>query len=403
MKTGKIGISKRIASLGTENAFVVLKEVTDLAAQGKKIMNFCIGQPDFKTPKHICDAAKHAIDTGKHGYTPSAGIPELRESAARFFSRTRNLSYTADDVVIGCGGKPFIWYSIFATTDPGQGHEIIYPNPGFPIYESMIRALGAVPVPLFLREARNFSFDVEELRSKVTRKTKMLILNSPHNPTGGVLSRAELEEIAKICLDHNIWVYGDEIYSNLVFDAPFASIASVEGMQDRTIVVDCVSKTYAMTGWRIGYMANRILSQYITRLVTNSDSCAAYPNQLAAVEALEGSQAEIEEMRTIFKERRDIIVPGLNRIEGITCKIPGGAFYVWPNVTEACTLSKCKDSEEFRKKLLYEAGVACLADTHFGPRVPDEGQHLRISYASSAEELKEGMARIDDFMRKIKR
>ncbi|MBN1551348.1 pyridoxal phosphate-dependent aminotransferase [bacterium] len=399
MKSLKDNISVRMNELGTENAFVVLKEVNELIAKGKKIMNFCIGQPDFKTPKHICDAAKQAIDDGLHGYTPSAGIPELRKAAAQFFSQTRKIEYRPEDVVVACGGKPFIWYTIFATTDPGKQHEVIFPNPGFPIYQSMIKGLGAVPVPLYLKEEKNFNFNIEELRAKITPNTRLLILNSPHNPTGGVLSIKELEQIAQICIDNDIWVYSDEVYSKLVYDAPFASIACVEGMKDRTVVVDCASKTYAMTGWRIGYMANSMLADHITRLVTNSDSCAPYPNQMAVREALTGSQAEVNEMVRIFRERRDIIVPGLNKIRGITCKRPGGAFYVWPNVTEACQITGCKDSEEFRKRLLYDAGVACLADIHFGPRVPGEGQHIRFSYASSAEDIQEGLARIEKFMK----
>ncbi|MBN1356577.1 pyridoxal phosphate-dependent aminotransferase [bacterium] len=400
MTLAKGTVSERMGGLGTENAFVVLKEVNDLIAQGKKIMNFCIGQPDFKTPKHICDAAKEAIDNGLHGYTPSSGIPALRKAAAQYFTSTRGLDYTADDIVIACGGKPFIWYTIFAVTDPGKGHEVIFPNPGFPIYESMIKGMGAVPVPLYLREDKNFNFNIGELREKITPRTKLLILNSPHNPTGGVLSKAELEEIADICIKNDIWVYADEVYSNLVFDAPFASIASVPGMKDRTVVVDCASKTYAMTGWRIGYMANTVLAPHITRLVTNSDSCAPHPNQVAVAAALTGPQAEVQEMARIFRERRDIIVPGLNAIPGISCRKPGGAFYVWPNVTDACRLTGCKDSEAFRIRLLYEAGVACLADIHFGPRVPDEGQHIRFSYASSADDIREGLSRIVQFMEK---
>lgn len=397
------GLSDRITSLGTENAFVVLKEVNELLSQGKKIKNFCIGQPDFKTPKHICDAAKDAIDAGKHGYTASNGIPELRESVATFFTESRQVPYSPEEIVIACGGKPFIWYSIFATTDPGQGDEVIFPMPGFPIYESMIKALQAVPVPIHLRESKNFNFDINELKEKITPKTKLLILNSPHNPTGGVLSRQELTEIAALCKKHDIWVYSDEIYSKLVFDKPFASIATVPGMKNRTIVVDCASKTYAMTGWRIGYMGNPVLAEYIGRLVTNTDSCAPYPNQLAVVAALTGPQAEIQEMVHIFKERREVIVAGLNKIPGITCKTPGGAFYVWPNVTEACKITGCDDAEVFRKRVLHEAGVACLADIHFGSRVPGDGQHIRFSYASSAEDIRDGLNRISEFMRKNKR
>jgi aspartate aminotransferase len=392
-------LSERISGLGTENAFVVLKEVNELIAQGRKILNFCIGQPDFKTPKHICDAAKYAIDTGLHGYTASAGIPELRKAAAKFFTHTRDIPYAPDDIVIGCGGKPFIWYTIFATTDYGKGDEVIFPNPGFPIYESMIKGQGAVPVPLYLRESKNFNFDIDELRQKISPRTRLLILNSPHNPTGGVLSREELAEIADICIKNDIWVYADEVYSQLVYDAPFASIASIPGMKDRTIVVDCASKTYAMTGWRIGYMANAKLAAHITRLVTNSDSCAPHANQWAVADALNGSQAEAIEMVRVFKERRGVIVPGLNKISGINCLNPGGAFYVWPNVTKACEMLGCKDSEEFRKLLLHEVGVAVLADIHFGPRVPGEGQHIRFSYASSSDDIREALARIDDYIR----
>jgi len=397
-----LSVSDRMRNLGTENAFVVLKEVNDLIAQGKRIKNFCIGQPDFKTPKRICDAAKQAIDDGRHGYTPSAGIPELRSSVANFFSKTRGIPYTPDDVVIGCGGKPFIWYSIFAVTNPGMEEEVIYPNPGFPIYESMIKGLQAVPIPLFIRESKNFSFDIEELKSKISSKTRLLILNSPHNPTGGVLSAGILKQIASICRERDIWIYSDEVYSNMVYDKPFESIASVPGMKDRVILVDCSSKTFAMTGWRIGYMANPALASDFTRLVTNSDSCAPHPNQAAVVEALEGPQSEIKEMVQIFKDRRDLIVRGLNQIPGISCKKPGGAFYVWPNVTAACKMIGCQDSEEFRKRLLHEGEVACLSDIHFGMRVPDDGQHIRFSYASSAEDIMEGLSRLEAFINKNK-
>lgn len=391
-------LSDRIRSLGTENAFVVLKEVNELKAQGKDIKNFCIGQPDFPTPKNICEAAKDAIDKGFHGYTPSPGIPELRKAAARFFSETRGVAIEPDWVVVGCGGKPFISHSIFCTTEYGKGHEVIFPNPGFPIYESMIRGNGAVPVPLYLRESKGFNFDIAELASKITDRTRLLILNSPHNPTGGVLSRAELAEIAKLCVKHDIWVYADEVYSQMVYDGRFESIVTEPGMQDRTILVDCASKTFAMTGWRIGYMANRLLAGHVSTLITNSDSCAPHMNQKAVAAGIEGPQDDVQNMVRTFKERREVIVDGLNTLPGFKCLKPGGAFYVWPNVTEACKLAGVKDSEEFRKLLLHEAGVACLADIHFGPRVPDEGQHIRFSYASSTEDIKEGIDRIRKLM-----
>lgn len=393
-------ISKRISELGTENAFVVLNEVKQMQAQGQDVLNFCIGQPDFCTPDNVCDAALEAVKGCKHGYTPSNGIPALREASAKMFTETRGVSVSPDDVVIACGGKPFIWYSIFTLTDHGAGDEVIFPNPGFPIYQSMIRGLGAVPVPLFIREANNLNFSVDELAEKITPNTRMLILNSPHNPTGGVLSRNELEAIAELCIKHDIWVYSDEVYSRISFDAPFESIASVPGMQERTVMVDCASKTYSMTGWRVGYMANTQLAPYITRLVTNSDSCAPYISQEAVVEAMTGDQSAVENMVSRYKERRDIFIEGFKSIPGISCHKPGGAIYLWPNVTEACKITGCKDSEEFRKRLLKEHNVACLADIHFGPRVPGEGQHLRFSCASAALEIREGLERMNAFVQK---
>ncbi|HPQ39587.1 MAG TPA: pyridoxal phosphate-dependent aminotransferase [bacterium] len=393
-------ISNRISELGTENAFVVLNEVKQMQARGIEVLNFCIGQPDFCTPENICNAAKAAIDACKHGYTPSNGIPELRKAAAGMFSETRNVAVAPEDVVIACGGKPFIWYSIYALTDHGQGDEVIYPNPGFPIYQSMIKGLGAVPVPLYLRESNHLNFTVDDLRKAISPRTRMLILNSPHNPTGSVLSRSELEAIAEICIENDIWVYSDEVYSRISFDAPFESIASVPGMLERTVMVDCASKTYSMTGWRVGYMANRKLAPHITRLVTNSDSCAPYISQEAVVEAMTGDQTDIENMVARYKRRRDVFIDGFKEIPGIQCHKPGGAIYIWPNITEACKITGCRDSEEFRRRLLEEHHVACLADIHFGPRVPGEGQHVRFSCASAAVEIREGLERINAFIRK---
>jgi aspartate/methionine/tyrosine aminotransferase len=393
-------LSDRMLNLRTENAFVVLQAVNKLIAKGEDVLSFCIGQPDFDTPKNVRFAGMKAIAEGKTGYTPSPGIPELRRAAAEMFRATRGIPVEPDHVVIATGGKPFIGYTIFAVTDYGRGHEVIYPMPGFPIYESQIRAQGAVPVPLPLLERKNFSFDIDALAEKITENTRLLILNSPHNPTGGVLGRSELEQIAELCIANDIWVYSDEVYSNLVYDAEFQSIASIPGMYERTVVVHCVSKTYAMTGWRIGYMANPTLAPHVATQVTNTESCAPHMNQWAAVEALTGPQDDAEAMRLTFLERRDLIVSGLNEIAGFRCKMPGGAFYVWPNVTEACRMVGAEDSEELRKMLLYEAKVAVLADIHFGPRVPGEGQHIRLSYASSKETILRGLDRIDDFMKK---
>jgi aspartate/methionine/tyrosine aminotransferase len=396
-----LSISRRSRELGTENAFVVLGEVAKLQAEGKDIVSFCIGQPDFPTPDHIRLAGIKAITEGKTGYTPSPGIPQLREAVAAYFTRTRGVTVVPDEVVCGCGGKPFIGYTILSVVDPGEGHEVVYPNPGFPIYEAQIKAHGGVPVPLPLREARGFNFDIEELKRKITAKTRLLILCSPGNPTGNLLKEAELAEIAKICSAYdNLWIYSDEVYSGLVYDGAFKSIAAMPGMRERTIIADSASKTYSMTGWRIGYAANGALAPVFTRWVTNTDSCPPHPNQWAVVEALNASQAPSEHMRDVFLTRRDRIVAGLNAIPGFTCQTPGGAFYVWPNVTDACRRVGAASSEALRKRLLHEAGVAVLADIHFGTPVEGEGQHIRFSYASSLPAIDDGLARIADFMKK---
>jgi aspartate aminotransferase len=392
-------LSQRSSALGTENAFVVLAEVTALQRAGRDIISFCIGQPDFPTPVNIQDAAVKAIREGRHGYTPSNGIPELREAIAREVNRMRGLNVSADDVVVGSGAKPFIAYAILSTTDFGTGDEVIYPNPGFPIYESQIVANGALPVPIHLRESRDFAFDPNELEAKITAKTRLLILNSPHNPTGASLRPADLGAIAEILGRHpQIWVYSDEIYSRLCYDGEFASLAALPGMLERTIISDGASKTWAMTGWRLGYVANRALAPVFTRWITNTDSCASQISQWAALEAITGPQDDAEAMRRSFLERRDLIVALLNQVPGISCKTPGGAFYAWPNVTEACKRTGCADSEEFRKRLLNEAGVAVLADIHFGRRVPGDGQHVRFSYAASPAAIRAGIERIATFI-----
>ena len=397
-------LSRRADALGTENAFVVLAEVNRLIREGRDIVSFCIGQPDFPTPTHIQDAAVDAIRGGRHGYTPSAGIDELRAAAARSMAALRGIEIAPDDVVVGAGAKPFIAYAIASVTDHGAGDEVIYPVPGFPIYESQIGALGAVPVALPLREARGFAFDPDELAARITPRTKLLILNTPHNPTGGLLSAADLEAIAEVLRRHpQVWVYADEIYSRLVYDngdGAFRSIAALPGMQERTIISDGASKTYAMTGWRIGFTANRALAPVFTRWITNTESCASQISQWAAVAALNGPQDDAETMRHRFHARRDLIVPLLNEVPGFRCATPGGAFYAWPNVPEACARIGARDSEELRRRLLHEAGVAVLADIHFGARVEGDGQHIRFSYAASEAAIEAGVARIADFMRK---
>src|SRR5512140_2203682 len=394
-------LSRRAESLGTENAFVVLAEVNALARQGRDIVSFCIGQPDFPTPENVQDAAIGAIRGGRHGYTPSAGIDELRAAAAKDMGARRGLAFQPDDVVVGAGAKPFIAYAIASVTDYGAGDEVIYPVPGFPIYESQITANGAIPVPIYLRESRDFAFDPAELEAKISAKTRLLILNTPHNPTGGMLRSADLDAIADILARHpQIWVFADEIYSRLAYAGPFDSLASRPGMLERTIICDGASKTWAMTGWRIGFAANRVLAPVFTRWITNTDSCASHISQWAALEAVTGPQEAADEMRASFLARRDLIVALLNGVPGISCKVPGGAFYAWPNVTEACQRTGCADSEVFRKRLLAEAGVAVLADIHFGRRVPGDGQHIRFSYAASPAQIEEGIARLDAFIRR---
>jgi aspartate/methionine/tyrosine aminotransferase len=394
-----VEISARTLNLGTENAFVVLKEVNELLAKGRDIVNFCIGQPDFDTPDYIKQAAIEALENGKTGYTASAGIPELREAVAAYLSETRNIEVKPESVVIANGAKPFIGYTILSTTDHGKGDEVLYPNPGFPIYESLIKEYGAVPVPLPLLEGMGYAFDIDYMESKINDRTRLLILNSPHNPTGGVLSRETLEEISEVVKRYdNLWVFSDEPYSRMTEDGEFTSIASIPGMQERTILVDGVSKTYAMTGWRIGYASNMKLAPHLSRWITNTDSCAGHPNQYAAAAALTGPQEESHEMMRSYTKRRDIIVDGLNSIPGINCLMPGGAFYAWPNVTEACKLVGVSDSEEFRKRILDEVGVAVLSDIHFGHRNIGEGEHIRFSYATSEENIREGLERIRRFI-----
>jgi aspartate/methionine/tyrosine aminotransferase len=397
-------LSRRASALGTENAFVVLAEVNRLIREGKDIVSFCIGQPDFPTPVHIQDAAVAAVRGGKHGYTPSAGIDELRAAAARSMGALRGMQIAPDEVVVGAGAKPFIGYAIASVTDYGVGDEVIFPVPGFPIYESQIVANGAVPIGLPLRESRSFAFDPDELESRIGPKTRLLILNTPHNPTGGLLTRRDLEAIAEVLRKHpQVWVYADEIYSKLVYDGDFVSIATLPGMRERTIISDGASKTYAMTGWRIGFTANATLAPVFTRWITNTESCASQISQWAALAALTGPQDDADRMKASFHARRDLIVRLLNDVPGFRCASPGGAFYAWPNVTEACARVGARDSEELRKRLLHEAGVAVLADIHFGPRVEGDGQHIRFSYAASEAAIGEGVRRIDAFIRKAQR
>lgn len=390
----------RLNRLGTENAFEILAEVNRLKAEGRDIISFAIGEPDFETPDHIKNAAIQALHDNQTHYGPSNGILPLREAIAKHVSATRHISVNPNQVVVMPGGKPIIYYTIHALVD--EGDEVIYPNPGFPIYESVIRFVGGKPIPAPLSEANGFSFDIERLKQLVSPKTKLLILNSPQNPTGGIISPADLAEIARLAEQYDFWILSDEIYSRIVYDGTFHSIASLPNMAKRTIILDGFSKTYAMTGWRLGYgVMNEELAKHLTNLETNCESCTNTFVQYAGVEALTGPQDNVDAMVAEFRARRDLIVDGLNAIDGFTCQKPNGAFYVYPNVTEACRILGLADAKAFQKYLLYEAGVAVLPRTAFGGKLDGETEeYIRFSYATSQETIREGLRRIAEAMKK---
>jgi aspartate/methionine/tyrosine aminotransferase len=387
----ELQLAQRMSRLGTETAFEVLNKARALERQGRSIVHLEIGEPDFDTPGNVVEAAVDALHKGWTHYGPSAGLPELRQAVADYVSRTRGVNVTSDEVVVVPGGKPIIFFSILSLVD--EGDEVIYPNPGFPIYESMINYVGGRAVPIALREDRGFALDGNELESLISNRTKLIIINSPQNPTGGVLGRRDIEQIAKVIGDRNIMVLSDEIYSRLLFDGEqHFSIMSVPGMQERTILLDGFSKTYAMTGWRMGYGVMRAdLAAHMTRLMTNSNSCTASFTQIAGIEAIQGDQSSVDHMRDEFQRRRDVFVEGLNQIKGFSCRMPKGAFYVFPNITATGWKSKA-----LADALLEQAGVAALSGTSFGAF--GEG-YLRFSVANSLENLREALARIDQWTR----
>jgi aspartate/methionine/tyrosine aminotransferase len=382
----------RLKSLGTETAFEVLAKAKALEAKGKEVIHLEIGEPDFDTPRNIKEAAKKALDQGYTHYGPSAGLPEVRAVIAEEVSKTRNIQVTPDQVVVTPGAKPIIFFTIFALVNPGD--EVIYPNPGFPIYESVIDFIGAKPVPVKLREENDFRLDTDELRKLVTDKTKLIIINSPENPTGGILTRDDLKAIADVAMSKDIYVLTDEVYNRIIYEGKFETIVQFPGMQERTIILDGLSKTYAMTGWRIGYgVMNEKLAFYEARLMTNSNSCTASFTQRAAIEAITGPQAEPNKMVDEFRKRREVIVQGLNAIPRISCKKPSGAFYVFPNITKTGW-----QSQKLADHILSEAGVAVLSGTSFGAF--GEG-YLRLSYANSVVNIKKGLDRIRGFVEEL--
>ena len=387
----ELRLANRMSRLGTETAFEVLNRARALERQWKKIIHLEIGEPDFDTPSNVIEAAVSALHKGWTHYGPSAGLPDLRQAIAEEVSRTRGVKCTSEEVVVVPGGKPIIFFTILALVNAGD--EVIYPNPGFPIYESMINYIGGTAVPIRLREERDFGLDLNELSPLINDRTKLLIINSPQNPTGGVLSKQDIQGIAAAIGDRNILVLADEIYSRLIFEGKHHSILSVPGFKERTILLDGFSKTYAMTGWRMGYGVMRPdLANHITRLMTNSNSCTASFTQIAGIEALRGDQSSVEHMCAEFQKRRDVFVAGLNRIKGFSCRLPKGAFYVFPNIQKTGWKSK-----PLADALLEQAGLACLSGTSFG----DFGEgYLRFSVANSLENLNRALDQINDWTKK---
>lgn len=391
-------LADRMAQLGTETAFDVLAQVNALKAQGRNIISFGLGEPDFDTPAHIKDAAKAALDQNETHYGPSQGRPKIRELCAQYIRRTRGIEVAADHVAVGPGAKPIIFDAMMALINPGD--EVIYPNPGYPIYESVIDWIGGVSVPVPLLEEKDWSLDVDALARLITPRTRMLVINSPQNPTGGLIPKADLARIAELCRKHNLWVISDEVYSQICFGAPFASIAGEPGMLDRTIIIEGFSKTYAMTGWRLGYgVMHPALAKRVARIETNIDSCTCSFTQIAGEAALAGPQEESLHMAEQFAKRAKYIVERLNGIEGVSCRPAGGAFYVFPNVTGACKKLGLKHAGELQQKLLHEAAVATLPRTCFGRKNQGEDQeYLRLSYATSMELITAGLDRMKAYI-----
>jgi aspartate/methionine/tyrosine aminotransferase len=379
-------LASRQANLGTETAFQTLAKAKELERQGKSIIHLEIGEPDFDTPEHIRDAAKKALDDGFTHYGASAGQLETREAIARHQTERQGYDVSPDNVIVTPGGKPVMFFTIMALIE--EGDEVIYPNPGFPIYESMINYMGGTAVPMQLNEETGYNADIEKLRSLVTPRTKLMIVNSPNNPCGSVIPEADLEKIAKMAVENDITVMADEIYKDMYYgDQEHVSITKFPGMRERTVVLDGFSKSYAMTGWRLGYgVFPEFLVEPVTRLMTNSVSCTSVHTQMAGIAALEGPQESVGLMMEEFTKRRDLVVAGLNSLPGVTCPTPKGAFYAFPNIRNTGL-----SSHEFAEKAMYEAGVALLAGSAFGEF--GDG-YVRISFANSQENLSEAIERL---------
>ena len=380
-------LASRVSRLEIESAFDVLVRARALEAQGRSIIHLEIGEPDFPSPPHVVEAAKRALDEGYTHYGPTQGLPELRESIARYISRTRQISVDANEICVVPGAKPILFFPMLALLEAGD--EVLYPDPGFPIYRSMTRFLEATPVPIPLLEERGFSLDLDYLRDHITDRTKLLILNSPQNPTGGLIPESDVREIANLIRDRDVMVLSDEIYSRLYYgDEPPFSIGSLPGMKAKTIILDGFSKTYAMTGWRLGYGAMPVwLVEAVNKLMVNSNSCAATFTQRAAISALDGPQTEVDAMLAQFRQRRELFCTALNKIPSFRCALPGGAFYAFANVKATGIPSK-----ELADYLLNEAGVACLDGGSFG----DHGRgYIRFSFANSLDNLSEAARRIE--------
>jgi len=387
-----LGFAQRLENLSGESAYQVLSKAKKLEAQGRSIVHMEIGEPDFDTPENIVQAAKKALDNGFTHYTEAQGYLPFRQAIADYALKYKGIHTCPEEIIVTPGGKPVMFYAILSLVNPGD--EVIYPDPGFPIYKSLIRLAGGIPVPLSILEKNDFRIDLNELESKITDRTTLLIINTPANPTGGILTPDDIDRIAELLRERSTYVLSDEIYDRIIYEGSTKSIASIPHMKDRTIVLDGFSKAYAMTGWRLGYgIMSKALATEVVNFIVNTNSCCSAFSQVAGIEALNGPQESVDIMRNEFHKRRDIIVNGLNSVKGFSCKKSPGAFYVFPNITDTG-----KTSAEVANYLLETAGVAVLSGASFG--ACGEG-HLRLSYSTSIENINEALERIHSAMLRL--